>query len=409
MLDIPQLSLVVLFGPAGAGKTTLARRHFRPDEILPGTGDDLHEQIAERLLAGNLVVVDAGPLAPRPRRELASLARAVHCPAVALVLDLPEVVCRDRLRAAGMDPKPIRAQSQALKQSLHKFPADGYDPIHVLTTVAEVEALTIQRRPLPVDRRSDRGPFDVIGDVHGCTVELEDLLARLGYTPLPEPAVGPFSYRTVFAHPQGRKAVFLGDLVDRGPRSVDALQLALHMVTAGTALAVPGNHDTKLVRTLRGQPTEVHPSLAQTLAEFDAVPPALRADLVAAVCDFIDGLPSHLVLAGGDLVVAHAGLPAELQGRDSKEVRSICLHGMVARVDEDGTPWVMDWVGDYQGHARVVYGHAPVLRALWVNNTLDIDTGCAFGGALTAWRYPEDELVAVRPRRVYKPSRHFAV
>jgi protein phosphatase len=407
VLEIPQLSLVVLFGPTGAGKSTLATRHFRAEEILSGDREDLHEVLAERLLEGKLVVVDAGPLLARDRRELATLADAVHCAAVALVLDLPETVCRSRLREAQRDPKSVRQQSQTLKQSLHKFASDGFAVVHILATPEEVETLTIQRCPLAVDHRSERGPFDVIGDVHGCTDELEELLARLGYIPCPEPVAGPFTYRTLFTHPEGRRAIFLGDLVDRGPRSLDALQLALHMVTAGTALAVPGNHDTKLVRTLRGRPTEVHGNLARTLAEFNAVPADLAADLTRAVCAFIDGLPSHLVLAGGDLVVAHAGLREELQGRDSKGVRSVCLHGEVARVDESGTPWVLDWVSDYQGRARVVYGHAPVRRALWVNNTIDIDTGCVFGGTLTAWRYPEDELVAVPARRVYKASHQF--
>jgi len=407
VLAIPQLSLVVLLGPTGAGKSTFAARHFRADEILAGDRDDLHEVAAERLLDGKLTVIDGGPLLPDPRRELASLARAVNVAAVGVVFDLPEAVCRERLRAAndGRPTKPIRAQSQLLKQGLHKLPKEGYDPLYALTTT---DAVTVERRPLPVDRRADHGPFDVIGDVHGCTDELEELLGRLGYVARPEPAVGPFTYRTVHTHPQCRKAVFLGDLVDRGPRSLDAVQLALHMVTAGSALAVPGNHDTKFVRTLRGRTTEVHGGLAATLAEFDAVPAEIRDDLAEAMCRFIDGLPSHLVLAGGGLVVAHAGLPAELHGRDSERVRSLCLHGDVVHIDpESGTPYVADWVAEYQGRARVVYGHAPVGRVAWVNDTLGLDTGCAFGGKLTAWRYPEDAIVQVAARRAYKPSRHF--
>jgi polynucleotide kinase-phosphatase len=223
---------------------------------------------------------------------------------------------------------------------------------------------------------------------------LEDLLKRLGWY-LERDASG----RAIAAkHPEGRTAVFVGDLVDRGPDSPGVLRLVMGMVTAGSALCVAGNHEAKLLRKLRGRQVRVAHGLAETLAQLEAE----NATFVEGLPGFLDSLISHYVLDDGRLVVAHAGLKEAYHGRASGRVRAFCLYGdTTGETDEYGLPVRLPWAKDYRGAATVVYGHTPVPSPEWVNNTICLDTGCVFGGALTALRYPERELVAVPAQRTY--------
>ncbi|MGL4553230.1 MAG: polynucleotide kinase-phosphatase [Gemmataceae bacterium] len=404
-LSIPQLSLVVLVGPSGAGKSTFARKHFRPTEVLSSddcramVGDDpndqgltkdafevLHFLAAKRLARGKLTVIDATSVQPESRNPLVELGRRFHCLPVAVVLDVPEAVCQERNRARpdrDFGAHVVRNQCSQLRRGLRGLKREGFSHVFTLHTPEEIDAVTVERTPLWSDRRDDRGPFDLIGDVHGCATELEALLAALGY------AGG--------VHPAGRKAVFVGDLVDRGPRVLDTLGIVRAMVARGSALCVPGNHDVKLLRKLRGKDVRVSHGLAETLAEIDAAPGCVP-DLIA----FLDGLVSHYVLDGGRLVVAHAGMKEEMQGRGSSKVRDFALYGeTTGETDEFGLPVRLDWASEYKGTARVVYGHTPVPEAEWHNRTMNLDTGCVFGGKLTALRYPEMEVVSVPAARVY--------
>jgi protein phosphatase len=244
----------------------------------------------------------------------------------------------------------------------------------------------------------------MIGDVHGCCDELEQLLDELGYrftqAEAPERPVG--TYFRVYRHPQGRKVVFVGDLVDRGPRIADALQLARNMVRAKTGLCVLGNHDDKLLRKLRGRNVQVKHGLEKTLVELDGLPLEIQEPFRRDVVDFLGSLPSHFVLDHGRLVVAHAGIRSSMIGRESAQVREFSLYGeTTGEMDEFGLPVRSNWASRYRGQAIVVYGHTAVLKPEWVNRTIDIDTGCVFGGRLTALRYPEKELVSVPAARVY--------
>ena len=210
--------------------------------------------------------------------------------------------------------------------------------------------------------------------------------------------IGPGSAGPVARHPEGRKAVFLGDLVDRGPRSPEVLRLVMGMVEAGTALCVPGNHDVKLLRKLQGRDVQITHGLAETLEQLEREPAEFAGEAEA----FIGGLVSHYVLDGGSLVVAHAGLEEALHGRASGRVREFALYGeTTGETDEFGLPVRSDWAAAYRGRAAVVYGHTPVPEAEWVNGTINIDTGCVFGGRLTALRYPEREIVQVPARQVW--------
>lgn len=430
-IAIPELALVVLIGPSGSGKSTFARQHFRPSEILTSdacrglVADDENDQFAtadafevlhliaaKRLARGRLTVVDATNVQPEARRPLVALAREYHVLPVAIVLDLPEELCRARNRGRPDRDLPaavIHRQIRQLHQSLRQLEREGFRRVFILSTPEDIEGSSVERQRLWNDLRDEHGPLDIIGDVHGCADELEQLLERLGYTWTDQTVEDPALYSRVYRHPQGCKAVFLGDLVDRGPRILDAYQLVRNMVKAGTALCLPGNHDIKLLRKLRGRQVTVSHGLEKTLAEVEALPDRLREPFCQEMASFFDGLIGHYVLDGGKLVVAHAGMKENMQGRASGKVRDFALYGeTTGETDEFGLPVRQNWAAEYRGRAFVVYGHTPVPQAEWLNHTINIDTGCVFGGHLTALRYPELELVDVAGARTYaEPARPF--
>jgi protein phosphatase len=418
---LPEPSLVALVGPSGCGKSTFARRHFRPTEVLSSdffrgvVSDDeanqsaskdafelLHLAAAKRLARRRLTVIDATNVQPEGRKQLLGLARRYHYPVAAVVFNLPEELCvaNDQRRPGrSVGANVVRLHLDLLRRSLDKLGEEGFHPVYVLSSAAEVEQAMVEREPLPMDRRFERGPFDVIGDVHGCIDELLTLLGRLGYALAWQPDAHGVP-GVVARPPAGRKAAFVGDLVDRGPDVPAVLRLVMEMVRAGAALCVAGNHDHKLLRKLRGNDVRVSHGLADTLAQLDREPPEFRDE----VRQFLGGLPTHYLLDGGRLVVAHAGLREDLQGRVGGRVRAFALYGdTTGEKDEFGLPVRRDWAADYHGHAAVVYGHTPVAEAVWVNRTINIDTGCVFGGKLTALRYPERELVSVPAAREYAP------
>ncbi len=426
-ISIPKLSLVVLIGPSGSGKSAFARAHFRPTEVLSSdacramVGDDENDQAVtkdafevlrfiagKRLALGKLTVVDATNVQPEARKPLVELARQYHCLPVAIVLDLPERVCQERNRDRSdrrFGPHVIRNQKAQLRQSFRGLKKEGFRHIFAMVTPEEVEAATVERVPLWNDKTDEHGPFDIIGDVHGCCGELEELLGRLGYVESSLDYDDSTWGNRAFVHPEGRKAVFVGDLVDRGPRILDAVKLVRNMSYLGSALCVPGNHDMKLLRKLRGRDVQVTHGLADTLAELDAIPGSAGGILRNEMADFLDGLVSHYVLDDRKLVVAHAGMKEEMQGRGSGRVRDFALYGeTTGETDEFGLPVRHDWARDYRGKAMVVYGHTPVPELEWLNRTVNIDTGCVFGGKLTALRYPEKEFVSVPAARTYCES-----
>ena len=422
--SIPELSLVVLIGASGSGKSTFAHAHFQRTEVLSsdfcrglvsddendqGATDDafavLHFIASRRLAAGRLTVIDATNVEPESRKPLLALARQYHCLAVAIVFDLPQKLCEERNQQRpdrDFGPHVIRRQSIRLRRSLSGLKREGFQYVFVLSSPEQVEVVEIERRPLWTNLKHEHGPFDIIGDVHGCFDELRELLRELGYeVNYDDGAVPSFHVQ----HPQGRKVIFLGDLVDRGPNSTGVLYLAMEMVASGAALCVPGNHDVKLLRKLKGKDVQLTHGLAGTLQQFEEE----SAEFREQVATFLDNLVSHYVLDDGRLVVAHAGLKESMQGRGSGAVRDFALYGeTTGETDEFGLPVRYNWAAEYRGKAMVVYGHTPVPEADWLNRTINIDTGCAFGGRLTALRYPEKELVSVPAAQTYwEPARPF--
>ncbi|MET9220053.1 polynucleotide kinase-phosphatase [Streptomyces sp. NPDC003300] len=418
-LPVTDLSLVVLIGATGSGKSTFAARHFKPTEVISSdfcrglVSDDendqsvsadafdvLHYIAGKRLAAGRRTVVDATNVQAESRRELIKLAREYDVLPIAVVLDVPEQVCvarnAGRPDRASLPRHVVQRHQRELRRSLRGLEREGFRKVHVLRGTEEIDSAEIVTERRYNDLTHLTGPFDIIGDIHGCSSELETLLAELGY------ADG--------THPEGRTAVFVGDLVDRGPDSPGVLRRVMGMVEAGTALCVPGNHENKLGRYLKGRQVQQTHGLAETIEQLereDARDPEFRKRVAA----FIDGLISHYVLDGGKLVVCHAGLPEKYHGRTSGRVRSHALYGdTTGETDEFGLPVRYPWAEDYRGRAAVVYGHTPVPNTSWINNTICLDTGAVFGGKMTALRWPEREIVDVPAERVwYEPAKPLVV
>ncbi len=386
VLNIPTPSLVVLVSPDGAAPGFC--RHFPSASVvsLEECRDALpdlrarrreeaasrlaHERVEARLRRRRLAVLDARGLASDHRRAARAIADRHHLPAIAVAIDAPAAV----RRALGRE---------------------GYSEVHHLRTRHDLHPSGVALVPLPCDRRKEHGPFDVIGDVHGCASELLSLLRRLGYR----------RRRGRWGHPAGRRALFLGDLVDRGPRVIEAAMIAIDMTSDGAALAVPGNHDVELAALLRGASVVPGPGTVLSLAQIAAAPAGLRRRFRRRFTEYVDRLPSHLLLDGGRLAVAHAGLLAEHVGRDSETVRRFAVHGATApKTDRYGLPVRVHWARAYRGRAFLIYGHTAVREPESVGATLNIDTGCCYGGALTAFRWPEHEVVQVRARRIHYRS-----
>jgi protein phosphatase len=418
-IDLPDPSLVVLIGPSGSGKSSFARKHFAPTEVISsdfcrglvaddendqGTTTDafavLHFIAGRRLAQPRFTVVDATNVQREARRPLIELAKQHDLFPVAIVLDIPEAICQERNRSRpdrDFGAHVVRQQRSQLRKSLKGLQREGFRRVAVLRSPEEVDAAEVQRAPLWTDRRTDYGPFDIIGDVHGCHAELGELLRELGYQ-LDRDGV-------TVSPPDGRRAVFVGDYGDRGPDTPSVLKLVMSMADAGTAICLPGNHDIKLVRKLTGRDVQITHGLGETLQQLAGESDEFREQ----ARDFLDKLVSHVVLDDGKLVVAHAGMKEAYQGRSSGRVRDFALFGeTTGETDEFGLPVRLQWAADYRGRAAVVYGHTPVAEAEWTNNTINIDTGCVFGGRLTALRWPERELVSVAANRTYyEPTKPF--
>ncbi len=412
-INIPEFAMVTIIGPSGSGKSTFCRKHFLPTQVLSSDTfrglvmDDedsldattpafeaLHFMLAKRLELGRLTVVDATNVQSGSRASLLQIASKWHALKVAIILDIPEEVCQERNKLRPnrqFGPHVVRNQTRDLRRSFGQLKKEGWHKWYVISP-DEIDSVEVVTERIWSRRPEETGPFDIIGDVHGCLEELKLLLAKLGWNLEPE-----------LSHPENRKLVFVGDLVDRGPDSVGVLKLVMKAVQDGRAICVPGNHDSKLARALKGVDVSLGHGLRETLAQLNEESEEFRKE----VQSFIEGLVSHAVMDEGKLCVAHAGLREEMQGRGSKAVRDFALYGeTTGEIDEFGLPVRYEWAKSYRGRTMVVYGHTPVPEPEWINGTIDIDTGCCFGGSLTALRYPERELVSVAALATYaEPAR----
>ena len=417
-ISIPDFALVVLIGATGSGKSSFARKHFLETEIvssdacraivsddetdLAATGDafDLLNYTASiRLKRRLMTVIDATSVKREDRARLVQLARKYHALPVALVLGIDPKICHERNQNRpnrNFGEHVARDHAKALRRGVRGLQKEGFRQVQIMKSPEEVDALEIVREPLWTDNRTDHGPFDIIGDVHGCFDELTELLGNLGYVMDPFETGSEDLIRA--RHPEGRTAFFVGDITDRGPRNLDALRLVMGMCDEGSGRCVIGNHDFKLHKWLKGRNVTQAHGLDLTVSELEKTSEAFRK----RVLDFIWDLRSHAWLADGKLVIAHAGLKEDMHGRGSGHVRNFAMFGeTTGEVDEFGLPVRLEWARDYRGKADVVFGHTPMAEAEWLNHTMCIDTGCVFGGKLTALRWPERETVSVPAKTQY--------
>ena len=354
---------------------------------------DAVERARSRLAARRMTVVAVPRLADRAIRDrLADAAERVHAAhAVWLVQTGVETLRADTPGLGAKAARAIVADAARAAATARTRPA-GRKPGAIDRAIAPDSP--IAHRALDVDARTLRGPFDLIGDVHGCLAELVALLERLGYRAERR------RRRWRLTHPGGRIPVFLGDLCDRGPASAETVRLAMDAVGDGHARAVLGNHDDKLRRALLGNPVHRSTSLTRTIDDIADQEPGFAERALA----FLDALPIHLVLDAGRLVAAHAGLPAEMHLGVGAKVRRHALYGAPGDTPgPDGRPTRNDWSEHYRGAALVVHGHVPVRAPAWSHRTLPLDTGACFGGHLSALRYPELELRQVRSAVRHRP------
>jgi Predicted kinase len=398
-------------GPAGCGKSSFAMKNFGLTQIVSSDrcraiiSDDesnmevskdafelFYYIIGKRMGAGNAVVADSTALSYDARRRLLQLARENGYYTLLLVFNIPlsRILSQNSMRERNVSRKVIERQYEAFKKSLQYLDKEGYDSIFTIdeSNIDDVK-IKIQSSNMEV---ADSGPFDIISDIHGCCSELVMLLEKLGYK----------KSNGIYRHLEGRKIIFAGDIVDRGPRILDTVNLVLEMVHGGSAYYTPGNHCNKFFRYLTGRRVQIKHGLEMTVDEYENLEGQEKQRFKEKFKSLYESAPPYLILDDGRLVVAHAGIKEDMIGKYSKEILDFVLYGDVTgEVDIEGFPVRGDWASNYCGMALIVYGHTPVLEPLFINNTINIDQGVSIGGSLTALRYPEREIVQVKALNVY--------
>ena len=228
--------------------------------------------------------------------------------------------------------------------------------------------------------------FDIVGDIHGCFNEFIQLFTILGYT----------MENGIPIHPDNRSLAFVGDAMDRGPNSLETMNLLFRLQDANKLIYSPGNHCNKFYRYAKGNNVQLQHGIETTVAELNALSHDKRQRFIKRYIAFYEALSLYVSLDDGKLIIAHAGIRENLIGTSNlKKLRSFVLYGDVTGEQlPNGRPLRRDWAKSYKGSPFIVYGHTPVREPRFVHNTVNIDTGCVFGGQLTALRYPELETVS---------------
>lgn len=208
-------------------------------------------------------------------------------------------------------------------------------------------------------------------------------------------------------HPAGRSIAFVGDAMDRGPNSLKTIELTFRLQDQDKLIYSPGNHCNKLYRYIKGNKIQLQYGIETTVAELDLLSHQDRKSFHKRYIKFYEALSLYYSLDDGKLIIAHAGIRENLIGtRYSNKLRSFVLYGDVTgEVLPNGRPLRRDWAQEYTGLAFIVYGHTPVKNARFLHNTVNIDTGCVFGGKLTAVRYPEKEIISIPSQQPFIADR----
>lgn len=439
-ISLPHAGIVLLVGASGSGKSTLlaklvAAGTLRLSEIagsdqyrvavadvehigMEGLGRQqaqsareryrrvtdeafavMGEIVRARAALDRLTVIDATNLWPEDRARFARIARDHHVPTMAIALDVPlaTLLARDAARAYPRGKQRVRQQSEQFRRHLRSLKTESFAAVHVLSE-RDLNECEFVRLGNPLVHEVSDG-LDFIGDVHGCMDEWIELLTRLGYAP---------DESGVYRHPQGRRFVSVGDVMSRGPQSLPAMRFAVDHVEADAAYMIDSNHGWKIARWLDGRNvtlTHGDEKVAEEFAQYERTHGQEETErLRARLRNFLLTAPSHLVFTrdGWPQVVAvHAGIRDAYIGRNSDQIRDFCRYGDVEGMDEGGRPIRRDWFREHASPEWIVWGHDPRQEPLVIERTVNIDQGVVFGGALTAFRFPERELVSVKAHRDY--------
>ncbi|MEI5907699.1 polynucleotide kinase-phosphatase [Bacillus spongiae] len=436
---VPYAGIVLLVGPSNSGKSTVLKNLVKKEQLLSSEvvssddfrvlvsdiefidwkqrsndeSDSLYDQyqkisreafslmdslIETRCRLNKLTIVDATHLHPDDRKRYITMAKNNHVPIVAIILDVDQNILleRDEMRENPRGKRRIKQQYQVFKREKRFIKKEGYHATYFIRHSDEMVLKRHSKNPIELD--VGKG-IDIIGDVHGCFDEMIEILEELGYEQ---------NQDNFYIHPEGRKFLSLGDIMSRGPKSLETMQFFLRHVKHDLAYMIDSNHGWKIARWLDGRKVTlshgdelVEEEMKQFQEQYGEAP---TIELKKELKKFLLRAPSHYVLTNNDiplLVCAHAGIKDEFIGKQSYEVSDYCRYGDTGGIDSDGKPIRKDWSIHHKTNTLIVWGHDPKPKPLISNNTINIDQGVVFGGELTALRYPEKEFVSVKAKKNY--------
>lgn len=437
-IQLPHAGIVLLVGPSNSGKSTLLNKLQQEGKIMRSEvvssdqfrvlvsdkefvdwknmpkeeADILFDEysliskeafammdniIRTRCRLNKLTFVDATHLQPDDRKRYIAMARENHVPIVSIVLDVPEKVLleRDEKRDNPRGKRRIKQQYQVFTREKRFMKKEGIRSLYFLKEIDDIE---LTRRSHPLELDADAG-IDIIGDIHGCYDEMIELLVKLGY----EKDEDDF-----YRHPEGRKFLSIGDVMSRGPESLKSMMFFYRHVQKGLAYMIDSNHGWKIARWLDGKNVTLNhgdEKVEQEFLQFEQEHGAEQAaEWKNKMKDFLLEAPSHYILKKNGIprvVCAHAGIRDEYIGKQSRDVSDFCRYGDTNGFDEKGKPIRKDWFIGHQTSQLIVWGHDPKPQPLKINNSLNIDQGVVFGGKLTAYRFPEAQIIAVEAKEDY--------
>ncbi|ANF95839.1 polynucleotide kinase-phosphatase [Paenibacillus bovis] len=439
-IQLPHAGIILLMGASNSGKSTWIRSLMEQGVIGPNeavssdqfravVGDTEHidwrrssrdesevlyqqyrlisdkafrvmEEIIRSRCRLNLTTwVDATHLHPEDRAVYIEIGRRYHVPVTIIALDIPEktLLERDREREHARGRQRVKQHYQVFRKNIFTLKSEGFRAVHILKP-QDMASVTFERKANPLIHDLDHG-IDIIGDIHGCYEEMIELIQQLGYEPDKD---------EVYRHPDGRQLVSVGDIMSRGPRSMDTMLFWQRQIAAGQGLMVDSNHGWKVARYLEGRKVTMNHGDEKFAAELEAYGAEHGAEamklLQNSLKDMLMSAPSHLVFQRNGircLVVAHAGIQDRFIGKQSRRIDDYCRYGDVSETGEDGRPVRKDWFTDHTSGEIIVWGHDPRPQPTVVNRTINIDQGAVFGGRLTAYRYPEQRFVSVEAKEDY--------
>lgn len=229
--------------------------------------------------------------------------------------------------------------------------------------------------------------YIIIGDVHGCYIELIKLLIKTGCK----------EENGIYVPPKNHTVIFTGDIVDKGPENRKCFYLIRDMVKAKHAILVMGNHDDKFMRYCKGNNVVQNHGLEKTVPQFND-------EDKEEIVEFLQTCPKYYY--DGDIVVAHAYWEEFiLKIKKERDVKGHCFYGpTTGRKLENGLPERIDWPAVRKATNKspiIFYGHYPYKEVRSINKTFGMDTGCVFGNKLSAFIYPKMKIVSVKAKEIY--------